>query len=532
MYAVFEQVLDQARGAWRFRWLALITAWAICLVGWAVVLAIPDTYEASARVFVDTRTALKEITAGITVESGTDTQLQRVRQLLLGGPQLEKVARETDLDVGAVTPQKRQALIANLRNQIQISGGLQSATAGVYVISYKDHNRDRSVRVVDRLLNTFVEGALGGKREGSETAQRFLVDQISELERQLAAAEEKLATFKKQNVGLMPGAQGDYFQRLQAEMEALSKADAAMKIATHRREEIQRQLRSESPLVNGATATSNSTVGITTLAAGDDIGARIRETQSKLDDLLLRFTDRHPDVIALRSTLSELQSRQREELDAARRGDSGAAARSGLSANPVFQSIQLQLNQTEVEIAALRGEMGDHQNKIADLRRLVDTAPEVEADLARLNRDYDVTKAQYQSLVERLQRARFSEEAEQTGVVKFETIDPPSASFKPVAPNRPLMIVAILIVGLGAGGGLAYVLHQLKPVFGTPRQLGEVTGLPVLGVVSMTWLEKHRAEARRAKLLYVGAAASLAVVACLVFLVHARAIQLVHDLLA
>jgi polysaccharide chain length determinant protein (PEP-CTERM system associated) len=528
MQAIFEAVLDHVRGAWRFRWWAMLAAWVVCLVGWAVVLVIPDTYEASARVFVDTRTTLSDLTRGIVVESSVNTQIQRVRQALLGGPELEKVAQETGIVSETFTPQERQMAVAQLRDRIVISGGLSGGEhgAGVYVISFKDESRERSLRVVDRLVNTFMESTLGGKREGSQQAQRFLIEQIGEYERRLAAAESKLADFKKQNVGLMPGAQGDYFSRLQTEMDTVTKNEAALRIALQRRDEIQRQLNTGSPLMSSAVA------GRTGPGDGTDTASRIRDTQARLDDLLLRFTEKHPDVIALRATLADLKERQKEDIEAARRGDPGAAAGSGLSANPVYQSIQLQLNQADIEIAAMRAEISDRQARIASLRRLVDTAPEVEAEFARLNRDYDVTKAQYQSLVERLERAKFSDEAEQTGSVRMEIIDPTSASFSPVAPNRSLLILAVLVLGIGAGGALAYLLHQLKPVFSTPRQLAAVTGLQVLGVVSMTWLEKYNAHQRRGLLMYAGSAALLIFVAAAVFLVHPRVVQALQTLSA
>ncbi len=159
------------------------------------------------------------------------------------------------------------------------------------------------------------------------------------------------------------------------------------------------------------TSSANPGVSVgagATAMGGNDTASRIRETQSRLDELLLRFTERHPDVLALRQTLEDLKTRRQSEIDAMRRGDPGAARRLGLAANPVFQSIQLQFNQNEVDIAALRAELADRQRKIVDLRRLLNTAPEIEAELARLNRDYDVTRAQYQGLVERLERTRIS----------------------------------------------------------------------------------------------------------------------------
>ncbi len=495
----------------------------------------PDTFEASARVFVDSRTALSQVTQGIAVEPNIDTQIQRVRQALIGGPQIEKVAREVFPDFSTVTPEARQRVVAKLRERITITGSAarDNPTAGVYTITYAGEDRERSVHIVDRLLNTFVESSLGGNRAGSQQAQKFLTEQIADYERRLSAAEERLADFKRQNVGLMPGAQGDYFSRLQGEMAALDKARASYAIAVRRREELQSQLTGEQPFLNGAGAAATARPGTTTPGApGNDTASRIRETQARLDELLLRFTEKHPDVIALRETLADLKARQQAEIDAVKRGDPGAAARLGLDSNPVYQSIQLQLNQTEVEIAALSGEIADHQNKIASLKQLVNTAPEVEAEFARLNRDYDVTQKKYQALVEQLERTRLSEQANETGIFRFDIIDPPSASFVPVAPNRPRLIISVLFAALAAGGGLAYLLHQLKPVFSSTRQLGEITGLPVLGLVNMIFLGRYQAVARRGAFVYAAIAVLLVVATALMLVIQSDATRMLRGLIS
>jgi polysaccharide chain length determinant protein (PEP-CTERM system associated) len=490
----------------------------------------PDTFEASARVFVDTKTALSQITQGITVESNVETQISRVRQALLGGPQLEKVVREAGLENPADTPQGRQALLAQIRDRIQITGSVarDNASSGLYVISYQDSNRDRSLRVVDRLVHNFVQSTLGGKREGTAQAQAFLTDQIADYERRLSGAEAKLAEFKKQNVGLMPGAQGDYFTRLQAEIDAGNKVQESLSVALRRRDELQRQLQGEQPVLTGGVPSAS---GGQPAAPGNDTGSRIREAQARLDELLLRFTDKHPDVIALRQTLVELHQRQDAEIAAMKRGDAGAAARLGLAANPIYQSIQLQLNQSDVEIASLRAEITDHQRKIEALRKMVNSAPEVEAELARLNRDYDVTHAEYQALVERLQRAQLSEDAEQTGIVRFEVIDPPSASFSPIAPNRPKALTAVLFTGLVAGAGLGYLLHMLNPVFSSARQLGDITSMPVLGVVSMTWLDRQKLLARGGRFAYASVGVLLLVLSVAVVVTQSETTRLAHQIM-
>src|SRR4051794_3558570 len=200
---VIQNALDQIRGAWRFRWLALAVAWCVALLLWVGVFLIPDTYQATARVFVDINTALTQATKGISVDADVDTQIQRIRQALLGGPQLQKVAIEAELMEETANPRAKQLVLNKLREAVEINGGM-APSAGVFTLTYKNRSRDKSLQVVDRLLNTFVQGALGGKREGSEQAQQFLVSQINLYEQRLADAEERLADFKKRNVGLMP----------------------------------------------------------------------------------------------------------------------------------------------------------------------------------------------------------------------------------------------------------------------------------------------------------------------------------------
>jgi polysaccharide chain length determinant protein (PEP-CTERM system associated) len=221
-----------------------------------------------------------------------------------------------------------------------------------------------------------------------------------------------------------------------------------------------------------------------TAAGQGDTASRIRETQARLDELLLNFTDKHPDVIAARQTLAELNARRASELQALQRGDVSAFTSGGATANPVYQSIQLALNQADVEIASLRRQLGDHQSRVADLRRALDTMPKVEAQYAQLNRDYDVNKTQYTALLTQLEKAKLGQEADTSGSVRFEIVEPPNAEYHPVAPHRSLLVLAVLAVSVGIGAGLAYLIQLLQPVYWSVRSLAEATGATVLGAVS------------------------------------------------
>ena len=498
-----DRVIDEVRSAWRFRWWGLSAAFVVALLGWAVVFALPDKYEAYARVFVDTRTALKPALQGLTTDQNVDAQINYVRQSLLEGPQLEKIAKDTGVLDPAVTDERARARILDrLSDRIAITvlsagnQGDERSTAGtIYSFHYMDFTRERSLRVVETLLTTFVEQTLGGKREGSEHAQRFLETQIKDYEQRLSAAEDRLAAFKKKNVGLMPSEQGGYFTQLQNEVDAAKKAETNLSIAMSRREELAKQLHSDNAI--SAAGTSSPTVGGRPGSGGSDTLSRIQEAQAKLDELLLKFTDKHPDVIAARATLDELKKRRASELESLRRGDASAVASSGAGNNPVYQNIQLELNKEDVEIAALRRELAQHQGSVAELRARLNSAPQVEAEFQQLNRDYSVNKAQYTALLESYQKARLGERADNAGSVRFEVVLPPTAPVAPVSPKRTAMLGAILMAALGLAAGVAYLLNLLMPIVSSVRSVNELTAYPVLGVVSVAFPSRQRRDFRR-----------------------------------
>jgi hypothetical protein len=127
----------------------------------------------------------------------------------------------------------------------------------------------------------------------------------------------------------------------------------------------------------------------------------------------------------------------------------------------------------------------------------VDTVPQVEAELARLNRDYAVNKQNYETLIARRESAKISESAEQSSdALKFKIVDPPRVSLKPVSPNRPLLSSGVLLGGVAVGLVFAFLLSQIKPTFDNHRAIVEATNVPVLGYVSMVSTDATRTKGR------------------------------------
>jgi polysaccharide chain length determinant protein (PEP-CTERM system associated) len=250
--------------------------------------------------------------------------------------------------------------------------------------------------------------------------------------------------------------------------------------------------------------------------------SRIQETQAKLDSLLLKYTDKHPDVIATKATLEELKARRVAELESLRRGDAGAVASSGAGNNPVYQTIQLELNKQDVEIAALRREFAQHQTTVAELRQRLNSAPQVEAEYQQLNRDYDVNKTQYNALLESYQKARLGERADNAGSIRFEVVLPPTAPLSPVSPKRGILLAAIWLGSMVLAATVAYLVSILKPVVSSVRSVNELTPFPVLGIVGVAFPTQRTRENMRHIWRFSAATAGLfAVLVVVLILNHA-----------
>jgi hypothetical protein len=172
----------------------------------------------------------------------------------------------------------------------------------------------------------------------------------------------------------------------------------------------------------------------------------------------------------------------------------------------------MSLSQADADLAAIRGQMQAQQALVSDLQARVRSVPEVEAELSQLNRDYEVNKRNYDTLVQRLESARISEQAQKTEDVKFRVIEPPTVPFKPSGPQRALLNTLALLAALGVGLGIAIVLSQLRPTFATRDALQKITGLPVLGSITSAVQAAMVPWYRRQGVMVVGAVSLLVVV--------------------
>jgi polysaccharide chain length determinant protein (PEP-CTERM system associated) len=248
-----------------------------------------------------------------------------------------------------------------------------------------------------------------------------------------------------------------------------------------------------------------------------------------MEELLIKYTDKHPEVVALKRSIAELKKQQAQALAGGE--DAEDEALGGLSgsgqANPVFQQMKLALSEAEANVASLKARVRAYEDKIKKLQEQMDARLRVETELKNLNRDYSTIKNNFETLLARREQARLSESVEQnTDTVKFRVVDPPQVPSKPSAPNRILLSAGVLGLGAAVGFGLTLLLALLRPTFISVQQIREVIGLPVLGSVSMNWVPAVRRQKLRAFIGFCSACAGLLLVFAVLVLMEIRGINL------
>ncbi|MES9861792.1 MAG: XrtA system polysaccharide chain length determinant [Candidatus Thiodiazotropha sp. LLP2] len=482
MNDIIFKIKNYIRSAWRFRWLAISISWAVAIMGWGVVFVLPDKYESEAKVYVDTESVLRPLLQGLAVQNDMNQRLHLMTRTLLSHENLKKLMMLTDLDHKATSREEEEQLIAWLRKTIVVDVNRRPIpgsreTENFYTISFEYDDRFMAQRVVKVLLDIFVESALGDTRIESDAAQDFLQKQIVEYESRLLEAENKLTNFKRKNVDTLPRENGGIFTRLDSARSDLETVQLELKEARIRRDELKRQYTT----TLAEEQRRNDSLGLSA-ASNSPMAQRLLAMQTRLDDLLLRYTDQHPDVQELKSKIEELK---KQAANSPRVAPIPISSGSSSGATSALEQLKLAYRQSEVDLRAIRLRANEYQNRVNETKKKLDTLPQVEAELTRLNRDYNVNKTNYQELVQRLESAKMSEQADEAGDnLKFRVVEPPTVPLFPVGPKRLLLTIGVLIVALGIGGGIAFLLSQFKPVYFDMRTLGTELEFPVLGQVS------------------------------------------------
>ena len=501
MDELLQRALLHLRAMWHRRWIGLAVAWIAAIIGVAVAYRIPEKYEASARVYVDTQSLLRPVMAGLAIQPNLDQQVSLMSRTLISRPNVEKLVRMADLDFDVKTGARREDLIDGLMKSLQLTGNVAN---NLYVISYRDTKPQQAKDVVQSLLTIFVESNLSDKRQDTRGAVKFLDEQIKRYEQTLQLAENRLKEFKLKYMGVAGrGAGGqDFFSKMATLGDDITNAKLELRSAEESRDSYKRELAGESPtlLPDGS--------GPATSSASPEIDARIAAQKTKLDEMLRTFTDQHPDVVGTRRVIAALEEQRKEELKA-REKSAGGKGPESTDRNPVFQQMRVSLADAEANVASLKARLASYESQYAQLRASARMVPEIEAEFAQLNRDYDVQKKTYGDLLARREAATMGVDVQDTGGTQFRVIDPPRVSPQAMPPTRATILWIAFALALGVGLVASFIASELMPTLHDARSLRELSQRPILGMVSMLPSEAIRKKRKKDVILFAGGLSGL-----------------------
>ena len=505
MSSFLPQLKQTLRGMWQGRWIGLAVAWLAGAAGAAYVFVTPDRYEATARVYVDTQSVLQPLLRGLTVQPNVEQEVAILSRTLISRPNLQKLVRMTDMDLHVKSTDERERLIDGLMKTLFIRS---VGRDNLYTIGIRHEDPSQAGRVVQALLSIFVESGLSGKSNDTGQAKRFIEEQIKAYEQKLTEAENRVKEFKLQNMDLTGAEGGDFFGGMAKVTEQLREARLTLEEAEKSRDALKQMMAEESSRPAAQPEMSSTPVQT------PELDERLRTLNKNLDEMLLRYTDKHPDVVNTRRIIKEVEDQRTEErkrLTQEMEKQRLAAAQAGAGGGASNAQVKFALMEAEAQVAALRARVADFEKRRAALRERAQSVPEREAQFAQLNRDYAIQKQNYESLVARRETASISGEmGAATGFADFRIIDPPRVSPTPVAPNRQMIVPLLLLASLGAGFGASYLFSLVHPTFHDNRGLKQVAQRPVLGAVSVIPSPAILKQRRRSRLLFYGGVGGLA----------------------
>ncbi|WP_394754650.1 XrtA system polysaccharide chain length determinant [Crenothrix sp.] len=475
MQEQISEIIYYAKGALKYKWHGIVVAWMVCLLGWLFVLAMPNKYTSEARVHVETRTMLQPLLQGMTIQSDVRGLLRVMQLLMFTQSNLEEIIKLSDLGKTVQTEAQRQAMIARLKKDIQINGGGDD----IFSIKYEALDPDVAKNVVQAVLTVFSEQTHKSTISGADVAKKFIEEQIRDYETRLRNAEKARENFKRANYGLLPGEGGDQITQVQNISGLL--ADAKMKLneTLSRRDVLLQQM--------NKIKESDADWSVTDLQqdqhlSEEDTTIGVLTTRKK--ELLVRYTERHPEIVSINKTIALMKQRKQHEQKV--ESPENPLITPSVMANPYIQTIQVSLNEAEAEVASSQSRVKELQLRVNKIDNELNSRLTVETELKNLNRDYDSIKSNYEKLLESREQAKMSEKVDnQAEALKFKIADAPNKPLKSSSPHRELLFSAILLGGSICGLGLALLLYFIRPTIMSTLQLRQLTGLPVLGSVSL-----------------------------------------------
>lgn len=334
-------------------------------------------------------------------------------------------------------------------------------------ISMQSTDKEEAQKFVNTLAEVYIEHDRAGNQYELREARLFLESQIVKISAELELAEEQLRLFKEEQGILQPEQQTRLLLEQQSNWDTLL-AQTALGIIEIEESmaKIEAQLQAEE-----ATIVSSQNIGNNPFVS--QYRTRLADLEIALAGAKERYTDRHPEVLALQAEIQDVQKRLEGELERVILSET-------ISSNPIHMELYGKLVTSQAELVALQS----RQQALQTLRDQSDEAfgslPKQELELLRLTRDVLVSEEIYLMLVKRYEEIRIQEAMQ---IASIRVLDPAELPVNPIKPRKVLNVAIGSVLGLFIGTGCAFLLDYIDTSVKTKDQVEALLGVPVLSQI-------------------------------------------------
>jgi polysaccharide chain length determinant protein (PEP-CTERM system associated) len=388
-------------------------------------------------------------------------QLRTIKEVMLSRPVLEAVI--TEFRLAKEGDQNLERALEEVKPKVKV----QSEEKDTFSVSFEGTERQQVAGVTNKLAELFITRASTLREKRMEKAAKFLQAEVERVGRDLADQESRIDQYKERAIQELPEQMATNLRMLETLQVQLQTRIAKLNEEEGRRagllSEIA-QLEKQGALNSGQTKPKS-------LAA-----AKLEERKLALRELQTRYKERYPEVIRLNREISELESAVQEERGTIHDEPSPAVMR--------YLGLKAELEATEQRLKGYRQEKDDLTRQIALQQKRIASGPRHERSLAELTRDYQITRTQYSTLLQKQQEAQVAARLEETNQgVTFRILEPAEVPTSPYTPKRFRIMLMGLLGGLTLGLLLAFVAEQADTSFDNAQDFQSFTNLPVLAVI-------------------------------------------------
>jgi len=516
----------------RRRWWILLPLSVCWLVVWVVSWLLPATFQSDALILVEQQKVPEQYVVP-NVSVSLQERLQSMTQQILSRTRLQATIDRFHLyagDGGFMSKMKSADPVDQMRRDIQIelvSAPGRPAELTAFKIRYSASSPELAQQVNSELTTLFIDENLKSQQQLSESTTAFLDGRVADARTKLAEQEAKVRAFKATHFGTLP-------TQLGSNVQIMSGLQAQLQATQHAVESAEQQKLYLQSLLQQYQSVQDSLVsGDSTVTAPEALEAELKTLRVQLADARSKYTDSYPDVVALKNEIAKTEQlkKQIEDEIAAKQeqlADSAADAPESRPAsirngtlNPMMQ-IQSQLKANQFESDNLKQQERKIQSELSEYQARLNGTPQTEQELADISRGYEESQLNYNSLLQKQNQSQLATSLEQRQQgQQFRIIDPSSLPYKPSAPNRALVSLGGLVLGLAVGAALAALLELTDA---RVRHEKDLQGLvPARVLVGIPRLSTPEEDARLVRRLWLDRAAVTAVV---VFIVLGNAYSL------